>query len=38
LARAEESLHEQTKELADLKAQLEEERKKSIVQKIFESK
>ena len=38
LARSEESLNEQTKELADLKVQLEEERKKSIVQKIFESK
>ena len=31
-------MEEQTKELVDLKAQLEEERKKSIVQKIFESK
>lgn len=38
LTRSEESLHEQAKELADVKAQLEEERKKSIVQKIFESK
>jgi hypothetical protein len=38
LARAEESLHEQNKELADLKTQLEEERKKSIVQKIFDTK
>lgn len=38
LTRAEESLHDQAKELADVKAQLEEERKKSIVQKIFETK
>jgi hypothetical protein len=38
LTRAQESLHDQAKELEEVRAQLAEERKKSIVQKIFETK